>query len=179
MTDCSSGFKLTVGLVQRSLVSREADGFIKIWQDFPWYSADDWDLRPSLVAVLSTHCKTLICYHSTLNTNAFLEVRGPNDNMKPLFLSPGQDFIKYIFSWMNHNDDFQDMVSELFKSRQGANASVISCANYTLKHRVCFIGPVTWLKTWLKIMIKNWQQGNEFKDHPQSLSATASAHKPV
>lgn len=60
---------------------------------------------------------------------------------------------------MDHDGDFQDVVSELFKNRQEANVSVISCADYTLKHRVCFTGAVTTrirlktgsMATWLQI----------------------------
>lgn len=45
-----------------------------------------------------------------------------------------------IYSAMDHSDDFQDMFREIFGSRQGANATVISHANYNWNHSVPFIG---------------------------------------
>lgn len=157
------------------LESMEADGFIKIWQAFNGIQLmiDIYDCL-WLLSFLD-----IVNYWFVIAPHKYQHVGGKeiqhilwSESPKPLFLFLAQHVSKYIFSYMDHNEDFQDMVSVLFKSRQGANVTVISHANYTWKHRVSFIGAVTWLKMWLENVIKNWLHGNMFKVHPWSLSAT-------
>lgn len=136
----------------------EADGFIKIWQAFNGIQLmiEIYDCL-WLLSFLD-----IINYWFVIAPHKYQHVGGKeiqhilwSESPKPLFLFVAQHISKYIFSYMDHNDDFQDMVSVLFKSRQGANVTVISHANYTWNHRVSFywccdlIKKRDW-KMWLK-----------------------------
>lgn len=60
----------------------------------------------------------------------FFQVKALNGSLKPLLLLLAQHIIKYLLysatvHLVDRNDDFRDMHSDLFKSRQGANVTAI------------------------------------------------------
>ncbi len=71
-----------------------------------------------------------------IQRHIFFKVTALNDKITIIYFYTTAYYQIYIQTTntvylMDHNDHFQDMVSELFESRQGANVTGISQANYS------------------------------------------------